>query len=140
MSLFEKKDFDNLNKKKLSIAEISSILNSEELLKQKFKENLHNILKFSNEGCSTNDDMTIASQMKKNSDFSINLRSEFIRNSRKESIPNLLVDEEERECGNEHGFIAEEQIENFLKQIEKFESEKKVKSNLEISGKFFQKC
>ena len=55
--------------KKLSMHEMNSILNSEELLKLKFKENLKSVWKISNE--STNDENL--SQMKKTSDFSLNM-------------------------------------------------------------------
>ena len=153
------------NKKKLSMAEISSILNSEEMLKMKFKENLHNFWKLSNE-TSTND------EMRKTSDFSINLvktedfvkngdLSEFkrfiaknqdlteikkimegplniIKNHRKESIPNLLADDQD-DNDNEVRGVGQVPLEFDVEVdrfIEKLSISQKTKTNLEITGFF----
>lgn len=143
-------DYTNFQKnlgspnKKLSIVEISSFLNSEELLKIKFKEKLqNNIWKISNE-TSTNDEMN--SLMKKTSDFSIQQLSKpmvIVKNIRSESIPNLLTEEmEEKESGkiknnNKKTIISpslEIDVDHFLSQGTNLSP--KMLSNNEISGLF----
>ena len=137
-SLVEDSKLSCWSNKKLSMAEISSILNSEELLKQKFKENLHNIWKISNE-ISTNDENN--SQMKKTNEFSLKneffaKNEAFIRNNRKESIPNLLNEDEELlevKYQKNHDFDSVF-VEKFVEKMDS--SASKIKSNLEISSKF----
>ncbi len=92
MSLIEDSKLSSFSKK-LSIAEISSFLNSEELLKQKFKENLHNIWRFLMKFQKMSD---FSSKNKFSQKNEISEKNEaYIRNNRKDSIPNLLIEDEE---------------------------------------------
>jgi len=143
MSLIEANNASPWGAKKLSMAEISSILNSEELLKIKFKENLHNIWKMSNEA-STNDENM--SQMKKTGDFSLNLVKNgqssnsgntnneplsLIRNIRNDSIPNLM-DEEDEEFEMKIEKNEEISVEELIGKMGFNQMGEKTKSDVEI--------